>query len=121
MEEEEELEATDVPHVVTEEEAAAGAYTMDDVVLPLPGAQVVLPRHASADVYRELAAQGGVSLDASPHCQAEFCITSLPGAYRHVLYRPTDLKVGAGGRGRVVGMSTPSCLLLWIALWLPRL
>ena len=37
-------------HVVTEGEAAAGAFRMEDVVLPLPGYAIEYPRHASAQV-----------------------------------------------------------------------
>ena len=36
------------PHVVTAEEAAAGKYCIDDVVLPLPGSQVRYPENDSA-------------------------------------------------------------------------
>ena len=37
-------------HVVTVEEAAAGAYGIERVVLPLPGASVRYPEHATAQV-----------------------------------------------------------------------
>jgi tRNA pseudouridine13 synthase len=83
-------------HVVTEEEAAAGTYSMAAVVLPMPGSETQMPRHATADVYRQLAEADGLSLDASAHGTQEFSITSLAGAYRHVMYRPTDLEVRAG-------------------------
>ena len=83
-------------HVVTEEEAAAGTYSMADVVLPMPGSETQMPRHAIADVYRQLAEADGLSLDASAHGTQEFSITSLAGAYRHVMYRPTDLEVRPG-------------------------
>jgi tRNA pseudouridine13 synthase len=80
-------------HVVTAEEAAAGAWRIEDVVLPLPGSEVRYPQHASSDVYRQLAERDGVSLDSSPHGVKDFSITELPGAYRHLLHRPKDLEV----------------------------
>lgn len=84
-------------HVVTAAEAAAGAFSIDDVVLPLPGHAVRLPEHATADVYRSLAAADGVSLDSSPHGTQDFSMAALPGAYRHVIHRPADLEVGGKG------------------------
>ncbi len=44
-------------HVVTEEEAAAGTYTIEDVVLPIPGYRVQYPQHSTGDLYRTLCAQ----------------------------------------------------------------
>lgn len=44
-------------HVVTEAEAEAGTFSMDDVVLPLPGNSVQYPRHATAQVW--VGAQAG--------------------------------------------------------------
>jgi len=35
-------------HVVSKEEAESGAYSIDDVVLPLPGSCISYPQHASA-------------------------------------------------------------------------
>ena len=37
-------------HVVTEEEAATGAFAIDDVVLPLPGSCITYPQHSTAEV-----------------------------------------------------------------------
>ena len=91
-EEEEELNLAAV-HVVTAEEAAAGVWQIDDVVLPLPGSAVRYPEHSTRDVYSTLAAQDGVSLDLSPHGTKDFSITELSGAYRHVLHRPGNLEV----------------------------
>lgn len=41
-------------HVVTAEEAAAGAYDIADVVLPLPGARIRYPDHDTAQVCKVL-------------------------------------------------------------------
>ena len=37
-------------HVVSDDEAAAGMYSVDDVVLPLPGSCISYPKHATAQV-----------------------------------------------------------------------
>lgn len=37
-------------HTVTAEEAEAGSYDIEDVVLPLPGARVRYPQHDTAQV-----------------------------------------------------------------------
>ena len=37
-------------HVVTEEDLANGTYTIEDVVLPLPGSQIKYPAHSTAEV-----------------------------------------------------------------------
>ena len=36
-------------HVVTEEEACRGAYSIQDVVLPLPGGQIQYPEYKEAE------------------------------------------------------------------------
>lgn len=90
---------TNEVHVVTAEEAAAGRFSIDDVVLPLPGYESVYPQHATAEVYSQLAAADGVSLEAAPHGCQEFSIAALRGGYRCLLHRPTDLEVGAGSGG----------------------
>lgn len=37
-------------HVVTADEAAAGVFSIDDVVLPLPGSMISYPEHSTAQV-----------------------------------------------------------------------
>lgn len=86
---------TEDVHVVSHEEAAAGAWRIEDVVLPLPGRHVRYPEHATAGVYDELAAHDGVSLASSPHGCKEFSIEELSGAYRHLLHSLQDLEVGS--------------------------
>ena len=39
-------------HTVTADEAHAAAYSIDDVVLPLPGSRIRYPAHATAQVPR---------------------------------------------------------------------
>ena len=42
-------------------------------------------------VYRDLAAKDGISLDSTPHGVRDFSLTALPGGYRRLLHRPRDL------------------------------
>lgn len=79
-------------HVVTADEAAAGRYRIEDVVLPLPGRLVRYPEDGTAEVYRRVAAADGVDLEHSAHSVPEFSLAGLPGAYRHLVHRPSDLK-----------------------------
>lgn len=61
-----------------------GVYTIEDVVLPIPGSRAIYPQHASADVYHTLARQDDVLLDgnACPHRTKDFSMANLPGDYR---------------------------------------
>ena len=38
-------------HVVTKEDIAKSTYTIEDVVLPLPGSQIKYPAHSTAEVH----------------------------------------------------------------------
>ena len=76
-------------HVVTEEEAAAGMYSVHEVLLPLPGFKVALPRHAVAKVYEDVLAQWGLSAEKLAHRVKEL---ALPGSYRRLLQRPLHLE-----------------------------
>jgi hypothetical protein len=49
-------------HVVTAEEAEQGVFSIDDVVLPLPGHKVVYPEHGTAAVYQEVSCKAALLL-----------------------------------------------------------
>ncbi|KAG6647237.1 hypothetical protein CIPAW_07G064800 [Carya illinoinensis] len=60
-----EISETDVPEerndlikVVTTEDIVTGNYTIEDVVLPMPGSRVVYPNNSVASVYHDLAKKG---------------------------------------------------------------
>lgn len=104
-------------HVVTAEEAAAGRFTIQHVVLPMPGAQVQYPKHeAGWQLYCILAAADGVMLPgmtqedfaaaaaaaetssreagmaaAASHNARDFQLSGLSGDYRKLLHVPSDL------------------------------
>ena len=74
------------PHVVSEEDLEEGRYTIDDVVLPLPGKSVLYPENETKALYDEYNARA-----ASDHTVKSFMATSFPGDYRYMIYRPEDL------------------------------
>ncbi|KAK9796674.1 hypothetical protein WJX73_005450 [Symbiochloris irregularis] len=79
-------------HTVTAEEAASRQYSMEDVVLPLPGRHISYPSNGTAQVYQDLCSKDGLSLhDSSPHGIREYSLSLMPGAYRRLLVRPADL------------------------------
>lgn len=85
---------TDGPtvHVVTEADSATNKYSIEDVVLPLPGSAIRYPQNDVGQLYEDLAAQDGVKLKGSPHQVNDFSIDALPGGYRRLVQKPFDLK-----------------------------
>ncbi|KAE8010054.1 hypothetical protein FH972_006452 [Carpinus fangiana] len=76
--------------VVTAEDILTGNYTIDDVVLPMPGSRVIYPANDIANVYHDLAKKDVISLMESVHSVKEFSITDMTGSYRRVFQRPID-------------------------------
>eukprot|EP01034_Spumella_vulgaris_P030891 gene30891-38178_t len=76
-------------HVVTAEDVAAGRFSMKDVILPLPGLNIVLPKNDIGDFYVELLAKDGLTLDDYSRCHKEY---RMSGAYRRVIQQPQDLE-----------------------------
>ncbi|KAL0027136.1 hypothetical protein WJX79_009492 [Trebouxia sp. C0005] len=90
-------------HVVTKEEACRGAYSIQDVVLPLPGGQIQYPEYKEVEdhdtshqgsIYHRLAAADNVSLEpacaTSDNSQA-FSLHGLSGDYRRIVVKPQGL------------------------------
>ncbi|OIV95153.1 hypothetical protein TanjilG_21543 [Lupinus angustifolius] len=78
--------------VVTSEVLNSGCYTIDDVILPLPGSRVIYPTNDVAKVYHDLANKDGISLTESVHNLKEFSITSMTGGYRKVFQKPINFE-----------------------------
>ena len=79
----------DEAHVVTAEEAEAGKFSIYDLVLPLPGHDIILPAHAVADTYSTLLQADGLSMeDFGASKLRDMC---LPGGYRKLLVKPGEL------------------------------
>ncbi|XP_028814111.1 pseudouridylate synthase 7 homolog isoform X2 [Denticeps clupeoides] len=73
-------------HVLNAEEAEN--HSIHDVVMPLPGFDVIYPTHHVGKVYRELLSADNLDIDNMRHKVRDY---SLAGAYRRVLIRPQDV------------------------------
>lgn len=64
---------------ITNDDLTSGRYTASDVVIPLPGYDVIYPRYSDEDWYVEMLSKDGFSKDIMNHRIKEY---SLSGAYR---------------------------------------
>ncbi|XVF31168.1 hypothetical protein REPUB_Repub16aG0122600 [Reevesia pubescens] len=94
-----EISRTDIPEgknncvkVITAADIGTGNYTIEDVVLPMPGSRIIYPVNDVADVYHDMANKDGISLTDSVHNIKEFSITSMTGSYRRVFLKPIDFQ-----------------------------
>ena len=77
-----------VPHVVTAEEAAARKYSIDDVLLPMPGFETIPPSSGVADELARIMAADGIEPSMFKHRVPEL---ALPGSYRKLIQRPIGM------------------------------
>jgi len=63
-------------------------FTIHDVVLPLPGMDIIFPEHKSHADYLEIMGELGITLEEFDHKFVDF---SLHGSYRKILCIPADL------------------------------
>ncbi|XP_069833872.1 pseudouridylate synthase 7 homolog [Dendropsophus ebraccatus] len=63
-------------------------YTIHDVVMPLPGFDVIYPKHRLAEDYEEMLAADKLDIKNMRHRVKDY---SLAGAYRKILIRPQDV------------------------------
>ncbi|KAG9490009.1 hypothetical protein GDO78_005754 [Eleutherodactylus coqui] len=63
-------------------------YTIHDVVMPLPGFDVIYPKHKIAKAYEEMLAADKLDIKNMRHRVKDY---SLAGAYRKILIRPQDV------------------------------
>ncbi|KAL2093854.1 hypothetical protein ACEWY4_011166 [Coilia grayii] len=73
-------------HVLTAEEAEK--HSIHDVVMPLPGFDVIYPTHHVGKGYREMLTADNLDIDNMRHKIKDY---SLAGAYRLILIRPRDV------------------------------
>ncbi|XP_028770719.1 multisubstrate pseudouridine synthase 7 [Neltuma alba] len=78
--------------VMTAEDLEAGCYTIDDVILPMPGSRVVYPTNDVAQVYHDWAKKDAISLTECVHNVKEFSITNMTGSYRRVFQKPINFE-----------------------------
>ncbi|KAL2478601.1 Pseudouridine synthase family protein [Forsythia ovata] len=93
------ISVTDLPaernmsvKALNEEDIGAGNYTVDDIVLPLPGSRVIYPLNDIGKVYQDLAKKDDISLTESAHNTKEFSITNVTGSYRRLFQKPKDFE-----------------------------
>ncbi|XP_031248962.1 multisubstrate pseudouridine synthase 7-like isoform X2 [Pistacia vera] len=94
-----EVSATELPvgrnnlvKTATAEDIHTGKYTIDDVILPMPGSRVIYPTNEVAEVYHRLAKKDGINLTEIVHNVKEFSITSMTGSYRQVFQKLLDFE-----------------------------
>ncbi|PIN26594.1 tRNA pseudouridine(13) synthase [Handroanthus impetiginosus] len=78
--------------VISEEDLVAEKYTVDDIVLPLPGSRIIYPLNDFGQVYHDLAKKDEICLTESVHNSKEFSLTNMTGAYRRVFQKPKDFE-----------------------------
>ncbi|XP_073308968.1 multisubstrate pseudouridine synthase 7 isoform X2 [Primulina huaijiensis] len=78
--------------VIKEDDIVTGDYTVDDIILPLPGSRITYPTNDIEKVYHDLAEKDGISLTKSLHNTKEFSMIKITGAYRRVFERPKDFE-----------------------------
>ncbi|KAG7455787.1 hypothetical protein MATL_G00244800 [Megalops atlanticus] len=73
-------------HVLSEAEAEN--HSIHDVVMPLPGFDVIYPTHHVGEGYREMLKADNLDIDNMRHRVRDY---SLAGAYRKIIIRPQDV------------------------------
>ncbi|XP_058510957.1 pseudouridylate synthase 7 homolog [Ochotona princeps] len=63
-------------------------YSIHDVVMPLPGFDVIYPKHEIRDAYREMLTADNLDIDNMRHKIRDY---SLSGAYRKIIIRPQNV------------------------------
>ncbi|KAJ8371780.1 hypothetical protein AAFF_G00302240 [Aldrovandia affinis] len=73
-------------HVLSEAEAES--HSIHDVVMPLPGFDIIYPTHHLGQGYREMLKADDLDVDNMRHSVRDY---SLAGAYRRIIIRPRDV------------------------------
>nr|XP_007980693.2 pseudouridylate synthase 7 homolog isoform X2 [Chlorocebus sabaeus] len=63
-------------------------YSIHDVVMPLPGFDVIYPKHKIQEAYREMLTADNLDIDNMRHKIRDY---SLSGAYRKIIIRPQNV------------------------------
>ncbi|XP_068786189.1 pseudouridylate synthase 7 homolog isoform X6 [Struthio camelus] len=63
-------------------------YTIHDVVMPLPGFDVVYPKHKIGEAYKEMLVADNLDINNMRHKIRDY---SLSGAYRKIIIRPQNV------------------------------
>lgn len=74
---------------LTKEDIKSGKYTIHDLVLPLPGFDILYPNNETEKWYVELLAEDGLTFESF---KQKVKLYSLPGDYRPVIIKPEQVK-----------------------------
>mmetsp|Transcript_12328 Transcript_12328/g.11952 ORF Transcript_12328/g.11952 Transcript_12328/m.11952 type:complete len:767 (-) Transcript_12328:91-2391(-) len=75
--------------ILTSEDIAANTFTIKDVILPLPGHNIILPTNDIGSYYLNLLSKDGMSLEFFSKCLPAH---RMNGAYRRLIQMPTDFE-----------------------------
>ncbi|XP_042323013.1 LOW QUALITY PROTEIN: pseudouridylate synthase 7 homolog [Sceloporus undulatus] len=70
------------------EESEVDSYTIHDVVMPLPGFDVIYPKHKIGGAYKDILAADNLDINNMKHKIRDY---SLSGAYRKIIIRPQNV------------------------------
>ncbi|KAM6321524.1 pseudouridylate synthase 7 homolog isoform 1-T1 [Aegotheles albertisi] len=70
------------------EEGDVDNYTIHDVVMPLPGFDIIYPKHKIGEAYKEMLVADNLDINNMRHKIRDY---SLSGAYRKIIIRPQDV------------------------------
>ncbi|NWS21409.1 PUS7 synthase, partial [Pachyramphus minor] len=70
------------------EEGDVDNYTIHDVVMPLPGFDVIYPKHKIGEAYKEILIADNLDINNMRHKIRDY---SLSGAYRKIIIRPQNV------------------------------
>uniref|UniRef100_A0A8C5SDB7 Pseudouridylate synthase 7 homolog n=1 Tax=Laticauda laticaudata TaxID=8630 RepID=A0A8C5SDB7_LATLA len=70
------------------EEVDVDNYTIHEVVMPLPGFDVIYPKHKIGESYKEMLASDNLDINNMKHKIRDY---SLSGAYRKIIIRPQNV------------------------------
>lgn len=76
-------------HALTQEDIDLGTYKMIDVMLPLPGYDIILPNNSMKDFYIKLLEKDGLSLEHFSKCDINY---RSKGTYRHIIQFPKSFE-----------------------------
>lgn len=74
---------------ITEADIESNKFSICDVILPLPGTDIMLPTNLIGQYYHDLFAKDGLSIDSYKECSVQY---RLSGAYRRMIQFPKDFK-----------------------------
>lgn len=70
------------------EEDEVDSYAIHDVVMPLPGYDVIYPKHKIGEAYKDILAADNLNISNMKHKIRDY---SLSGAYRKIIIRPQNV------------------------------